>query len=136
VDPHQASPQPNLTALELLEQRYQELLRTGDQWLRQWRLDLDRLGDDTRASHDDERSPAKKLDDPQEDLELLQNQLHQAEEELEYYFLRYREGLQECAIKDEKIEELARQQAWMQSQLNKQQALLSRLMVVMTRLCE
>jgi chromosome segregation ATPase len=146
---HQRIPSPdNTPSFEELADRCRELLDSGENALREWRSELDTMSQQPHASSEavsenslvcfedksNSASLAVELQDSKQDLELLQSQLEQIQEELEFYFARYQAKDKECELMTQELEKLSAQQAWLLTHIKRQSALMQRVMVSIAQL--
>jgi chromosome segregation ATPase len=146
---HQQIPKPdNISPFEKLAERCQELLNSGENALREWRSELGTMSQHFLASSgavsansqvcqaqkDNLSSLAVELQDAKDDLQLLQSQLDQIQEELEFYFVRYQAKNKECQLMAQELKKLSGQQTWLLSHIKRQSALMQRVMVSITQL--
>jgi hypothetical protein len=146
---HQRIPSPdNISSFGELAERCRELLDSGENALREWRSELDTMSQQPLASSaavsansqvcfehkDNSDSLAVELQDAKQDLELLQSQLDQIQEELEFYFARYQVKDKECELMAQELEKLSAQQHWLLTHIKHQSALMRRVMVSIAQL--
>jgi hypothetical protein len=154
MDQQPIQPQSETDPFLLLARRYQQLVDFGERHLSEWRRECDLIDSKHEVRHEarladafvesayrqatdlERSSPVEQLQDATDDLHLIKYQLEQVQEELEFYFFRYREKELECQQKSDEISKLTKQHTWLIEQITKQSVLLTRLMTVLSRLSE